>query len=71
MDFYHTFYLPYYCNIRYVVLSFDEIKTLLLLIIIIIIILLFWSALYTVNDNINGFFVCCRFWTTLYRYVWD
>ena len=21
------FYLPYYCNIRYVVLSFDEIKT--------------------------------------------
>ena len=22
-----VFYLPYYCNIRYVVLSFDEIKT--------------------------------------------
>ena len=26
--FYHSFfYLPYYCNIKYVVLSFDEIKT--------------------------------------------
>ena len=25
--FYHSFYLSYYCNIRYVVLSFDEIKT--------------------------------------------
>ena len=22
-----VFYLPYYCNIRYVVLSFDEVKT--------------------------------------------
>ena len=22
-----VFYLPYYCNIKYVVLSFDEIKT--------------------------------------------
>ena len=33
-----VFYLPYYCNIRYVVLSFDDIKTLIIIIIIIIII---------------------------------
>ena len=25
--FYHTFYLPYYCNIRYVVLSFHKIDS--------------------------------------------
>ena len=31
-----VFYLPYYCNIRYVVLSFDDIKTLIIIIIIII-----------------------------------
>ena len=30
-----VFYLPYYCNIRYVVLSFDDIKTLIIIIIII------------------------------------
>ena len=29
-----VFYLPYYCNIRYVVLSFDDIKTLIIIIII-------------------------------------
>ena len=27
-----VFYFPYYCNIRYVVLSFDEIKTLTIVI---------------------------------------
>ena len=31
-----VFYLPYYCNIRYVVLSFDDIKTLIIISIIII-----------------------------------
>ena len=31
-----VFYLPYYCNIRYVVLSFDDIKTLIIIISIII-----------------------------------
>ena len=34
------FYLPYYCNIRYVVLSFDEIKIIVIIIIIIIIIII-------------------------------
>ena len=28
-----VFYLPYYCNIRYVVLSFDDKKTLIIIII--------------------------------------
>ena len=31
---YHSFYLLYYCNIRYVVLSFDEIKTLIILLLL-------------------------------------
>ena len=41
--FYHSFYLPYYCNITYVVLSFDEIKTHYYSLLLLLLLLLLFS----------------------------
>ena len=52
-----VFYLPFYCNIRYVVLSFDEIKThyyLLIIIIIIIIKCMFTTSTWLYFYMLNG-----------------